>query len=97
MGRLSVCIPVHKRTLVEQMEEKYGVRLAPDSRILAWALRCAAWIYLRYQLHADGTTSYFGVRGKNYEREIYGFGECVYAKEDVRRQVRALPRMKIWF
>ena len=45
------------RTLSEHVRERYGAPIDPRSALMAWAIRHAAWLLARYQVHPNGKTS----------------------------------------
>ena len=67
------------RTFVVQLEEKTGMKVKPDSPILPWALRHAAWVHNRYNKQKEtGLTPYEKVHLTKYQRPLLMFGEhCI--------------------
>lgn len=59
---------------------KYNEKLSVSHKLLAWAIRHAGWILNRFQVHADGMTSYRRLKGVNYRGEVVEFAECVWAR-----------------
>ena len=48
---------------------------------MAWAIRHAAWLHTRFQVHATGKTSFFLVHLTGYTGAIVQFAECVWARD----------------
>ena len=66
------------RTLKCQLEHRLGVVLESDSPILPWLIRHAGALISRYQIGADGMTAYRRLRGRNYDKVMIEFGECIW-------------------
>ena len=70
---------LHKaiRVFKETILTNYRVTVGVGHVLLTWIVKHAAWIHNRYQLHADGRTSYERRWGNNYNKPICEFGETV--------------------
>jgi hypothetical protein len=79
------------RTLLAGVEEKYGITVTEEHILLPWAVRHGSWLYVRYQRRANGQTAFSTLRERPYSSEIFVFGETVWAREETRRRVKALP------
>ena len=65
------------RTLRYDVEERYGIKLTPDSVLWPWVVRHAAFLTARFAKRGSGTTSYQGAYGHSYTGELCPFGETV--------------------
>ena len=67
---------------------------------MAWAIRHAAWLHTRFQVHATGKTSFFPVHLTGYTGAIVQFAECVWARDptDVAAEYKLDSRWRkgIW-
>ena len=65
------------RTLRYDVEDRYGIKLTPDSVLWPWVVRHAAFLTARFAKRGSGTTSYQGAYGHSYTGELCPFGETV--------------------
>ena len=65
------------RTLILDIEERYQVKVTPQSVLIPWMWRFAAWTLDRFQIKANGKTAYFSKRGKNCESQNVPFAATV--------------------
>ena len=69
------------RTLSEHVRERYGASIDPQSALMAWAIRHAAWLITRFQVHPTGKTAFQSVRLRGYNGEIVQFAESVWGRD----------------
>ena len=63
----------------DALEHNYDVDPLPAKHpIVAWMVQCAGAQLARFAVGADGMTAYRRHRGKEYNREIPEFGECIH-------------------
>ena len=66
------------RTIKSGLEEKIEKKIERNSPIIPWMVRHAAASINRYQIGKDGKTAHRRLRGKEFNRMIAEFGECVW-------------------
>ena len=66
------------RTVKCQLEHRLGTVVPTDSPLLPWLVRHAGATISRYQKGLDGLTAYRRLRGREYDRVMIEFGECVW-------------------
>lgn len=86
------------RTMVLVIEDNLKVEITAVSPILTWILRHSGWVITRFQIRADGHTSWYHVRGKEYAGEIAILGEAVLFKDSSMEQAKLESRWQegIW-
>ena len=67
------------RTLKESIESRYQVRLKPEHHCIPWMINYASGCINRYQVGIDGKTNHKRWKGKDFDRTICEFGECIIA------------------
>ena len=65
------------RTLKSQLESRLNRVIPADNNLLPWLVRHAGALLSRYHQSSDGMTAYRRLRGRNYDRVITEFGECI--------------------
>ena len=68
------------RVIKETVKENYKIELTPSHPIMTWATKHAAWLQNRFQLHADGKTSYCRRWERDYIKPLVSFGETIVFK-----------------
>ena len=68
------------RTLLTALDEHCGETVPRRHILFGWAIRHAAFLYNRYQVHESGMTSYQQVFKKPYISKLAIFGEIVWCK-----------------
>ena len=66
------------RVLKDQVEHNYNLVLDSKHPVLAWLVNHAGFLLSRFQLSADGLTSYERLKGKPFRRKLFNFAECVH-------------------
>jgi len=83
------------RTLKEVTETRYGKRIAPEHHILPWMIAYSSGCINRFQVGEDGYTNHKRWKGKDFDRPICEFGECIIA---LRLDSRGKTKSKVrWF
>ena len=65
------------RTLKSALETSYGTKIE-DHPALTWLPRHAANNIFRFAKGSDGRTAYYRLKGREFDRKIPQFGECVW-------------------
>ena len=66
------------RTLIADVESRWGITINGKSNVLPWAIRHAAWLHNRFQPHRrTGTTAFEQQQGHQYRGAMFGFSEVV--------------------
>ena len=60
------------------LQTHYGILIGEDHPIVLWLIREAAESINRYQVGPDGKTRRQRLTGKEWNRTVAEFGECVY-------------------
>ena len=58
-------------------QARYKREILGNHDAIPWLIRHSAEFFTRYQVDADGRTGWRKMRGKEYRREIFQFGESV--------------------
>ena len=66
------------RTMRGALESKYGKIIGPKSNVLPWLVRHASTTLFRELKGKDGFTAYRRLKGKDFNKELVEFGECVW-------------------
>ena len=66
------------RTTKLGLERRLERKVKASHPILAWLVRHAVACITRYRVGPDGKTAYRRIRGRNFNRKITEFGECVW-------------------
>ena len=75
------------RTIKCQVEHRLGQVLPTEHPLLPWLVRHAGATISRYQRGKDGLTAYRRLRGRDFDRQIAEFGECIwYFKTQMQTQ-----------
>jgi hypothetical protein len=81
------------RTLKCQLESRVKQVMPAGHNLMPWLVRHAGATISRYQKGRDGMTGYRRLRGRDYDRPIVEFAECVwYLKSKNRRKGKIDPR-----
>jgi len=76
------------RTLLARCRAQYGQQAAVEDLLRSWALRHAAWLLNRFQVHKPSNqTSFQLVFGRTWRGNLLGFGETCLIKVDPDRLV----------
>ena len=67
------------RTLKEAVESRYQQRLTPEHHCIPWMINYASGCINRYQVGIDGKTNHRRWKGKDFDRPVCEFGECILA------------------
>ena len=67
------------RAFKENLESRYQQRLSPDHHAIPGMIAHAAGCINRYQVGNDGKTAHNRWKGKDFNRVVCEFGECVIA------------------
>ena len=67
------------RTLREALETRYQKRITQEHHALPWLINYSSGCINRYQVGSDGKTSHRKWKGKDFNRVIPEFGECILA------------------
>ena len=68
------------KCLISTIESKTKTTISSSSQIYAWSFRHAAWIYNRFHVSKDGTTSFERLLDRPYRGRLSPFGSTVIAK-----------------
>lgn len=68
------------RCLMAHVAFRYKDKVSASHKMLPWAVRHAGWLLHRFQVHANGMTSYRMLKGSNYRGEIVEFEETVWMR-----------------
>lgn len=83
------------RTLLVDIELRYGTRVLGTSLVTEWAIRQSAWIWSRFNLRPDGRTPFHHVKGAPYASVIFPFLQYCMAREPEATSQDALePRWR---
>ena len=66
------------RKLRIAVENKYNIKLPIESDVIPWLVQHAGFAHNRFMVGHDGKTPFARIRGRNFDKEICQFGECVY-------------------
>ena len=64
----------------DRIKIDYDIDIEPDHPIMTWAVKHTSCLQSRFQLHADGNTSYYRRWDKNYVKPIVKFAETLLYK-----------------
>ena len=68
------------RALRLALEENYGASIPLDHPIMGWLCLHAGFCHNRFQIGHDGHTPYRRNKGKDFDKALLEFGECVHYK-----------------
>ena len=77
--------------MLKALESRYDEDIGRNNNSIPWLVKHAAARIIRYAKGKDGATAYKRLNGKNYRRNVYEFGECVWylkPKTKVKEKIR---------
>ena len=62
-------------------ETNYKVKIPINHPIVSWLCLHAGFCHNRFQIGEDGATPYRRTKGRDFDRKLVEFGECVHYKK----------------
>ena len=66
------------RTLRSNLEAMYEKKVEPEHPALTWMVRYASLLVFWFEKGTDGRTPYRRLKGKEFNRKLANFGECIW-------------------
>ena len=66
------------KAMRSNVETNYGKTIQGTHPIHAWMIRHASSTRFRESVGQDGRTAYSRIKGRNFNKELVPFGECVW-------------------
>ena len=76
------------KTMRSNLETNYGMLIPANHPIHAWLVRHASGTRFRESMGTDGYTAYKRVKGRDFHKELVGFGECVWYMKPKSKKVK---------
>ena len=66
------------RTVRSNLESNYGHKIESNHPALVWLVRFASLLMFWYERGPDGRTPYYRIKGREFNRKLANFGECIW-------------------
>ena len=70
----------HVRALHRALEDSYKCKIPINHNTIPWLCMHAGFCHNRFQLGHDGHTPYRRIKGRDFDKPLCEFGECVHFK-----------------